>query len=138
MPNRASGLGRACVVDICTKGGNVAILDLNVELATELVKEIGGGKTKYFECNVLQTESIAAAVKGSLEWAEETGKLVGGVLAAAGVSTPAKVSSPHIPITCLLFFRLLSVHASWASYCLSRDSVLTARNSCFLVEVSSK
>jgi 3-hydroxyacyl-CoA dehydrogenase/3-hydroxy-2-methylbutyryl-CoA dehydrogenase len=47
---------------------------MNEELAQELVKEIGGGKTK-----------------GSLDWVKETGKEVGGVIAAAGVSTPAKV-----------------------------------------------
>ncbi len=92
MRFRASGLGRACVEDICRKGGYVAVLDMNEELATELVKEIGGGKTKFFECNVLETESVAAAVKGAVEWAKETGKVVGGVIAAAGVSTPAKVS----------------------------------------------
>jgi len=58
---------------------------MNEELAQELVKEIGGGKTKFFQCNVLETE------KGSLDWVKETGKEVGGVIAAAGVSTPAKV-----------------------------------------------
>lgn len=89
---RASGLGRACVEDICAKGGYVAILDQNEELATGVVKDIGGGKTKFFQANVLETESIASAVKGALAWVKETGKEVGGVIAAAGVSTPAKVS----------------------------------------------
>ena len=78
-------------MDICRNGGYAAILDMNEELASELVKEIGGGKTKFFETNVLETESIAAAVKGTLEWVKETGKEIGGVIAAAGVSTPAKV-----------------------------------------------
>lgn len=90
--SRASGLGRACVEDICAKGGYVAILDMNEELAQDVVKQIGGGKTKFFEANVLETESIAAAVKGALAWSKETGKEIGGVIAAAGVSTPAKVS----------------------------------------------
>jgi 3-hydroxyacyl-CoA dehydrogenase/3-hydroxy-2-methylbutyryl-CoA dehydrogenase len=80
------------VEDICRKRGYVAVLDMNEELATELVKQIGGGKTKFFECNVLETESVAAAVKGAVDWSKETGKVVGGVIAAAGVSTPAKVS----------------------------------------------
>ena len=65
---------------------------MNEELAADVVKEIGGGKTKFFEANVLETESISAAVKGALAWIKETGKEVGGVIAAAGVSTPAKVS----------------------------------------------
>lgn len=69
----------------------MAILDMDAELSEELVKEIGGGKTKFFEANVLETESIAAAVKGALAWSKETGKEIGGVIAAAGVSTPAKV-----------------------------------------------
>jgi hypothetical protein len=66
---------------------------MNEEFGEELVKEIGGGKTRFFQCNVLETESIAAAVKDSLAWVKETGKGVGGVIAAAGVSTPAKVGS---------------------------------------------
>ena len=88
---RASGLGRACVVDICRAGGYAAVFDMNEELAEELVQEIGGGKIKFFEANVLETETIAAAVKGTLEWVGTTGKQIGGVIAAAGVSTPAKV-----------------------------------------------
>jgi hypothetical protein len=69
----------------------VAILDMNSELAQELVKEIGGEKAKFFESNVLETESISTAVKGALAWSKEIGKEIGGVIAAAGVSTPAKV-----------------------------------------------
>ena len=99
MMPRASGLGRACVEDIVAKGGYVAILDMNEDLGQEVVKEIGGVKTKIFETNVLETESIAAAVKGALAWSKETGKDIGGVVAAAGVSTPAKVS---FIITCNL------------------------------------
>ena len=70
----------------------MAILDMNEELAQDVVKQIGGGKTKFFEANVLETESIEAAVKGVVTWSKETGKEIGGVIAAAGVSTPAKVS----------------------------------------------
>jgi hypothetical protein len=84
------------VVEICQAGGYAAVLDMNKELANEVVKE-WPGKTKFFEANVLETKSIAAAVKGALEWVKETGKEVGGVIAAAGVSTPAKVGCvPHV------------------------------------------
>ena len=66
---------------------------MNEDLGQEVVREIGGGKTKFFEANVLETDSIAAAVEGALAWSKETGKEIGGVIAAAGVATPAKVSA---------------------------------------------
>lgn len=65
---------------------------MNEESAGELVKEIGNGKTKFFKCNVLETDSVTAAVNGAVEWASETGKKIGGVIAAAGVGLPARVS----------------------------------------------
>jgi hypothetical protein len=97
----------------------VAILDMNEELATELVQEIGGEKTKFFECNVLETESISAAVKGSLDWVHETGKAVGGVIAAAGVSTPAKVCSSIFLEHCSTVFFLNKSSYLWRSKCSS-------------------
>ncbi len=93
----ASGLGRACVDDICDGGGYVAILDMNEELANEVAQK-WSERAKFFKANVLSTESIAAAVKGTLEWVKETGKEVGGVIAAAGVSNPAKVK-PNLSVS---------------------------------------
>ena len=69
----------------------MALLDMNKELAQDVVEHIGGGKAKFFEANVLETESTASAVKGAVAWSKETGKEIRGVIAAAGVSTPAKV-----------------------------------------------
>lgn len=69
----------------------MAILDMNEENGQDLVKKLSSS-TKFFECNVLETESVAKAVQGAAEWAKETGKSLGGVIAAAGVSTPATVS----------------------------------------------
>lgn len=86
----ASGLGRACVEEICKNGGNAAIFDMNDELGEELVKELGSAG-KFFVCNVLDTDSIAKAVQDTVNWIKETGKTLGGVIPAAGVSTPATV-----------------------------------------------
>lgn len=63
---------------------------MNEELGEELVKKLEG-KTKFFKTNVLETESIAVAIKGTLDWIKTSGKEIGGVIAGAGVSTPAKV-----------------------------------------------
>ncbi|KAI1657709.1 3-hydroxyacyl-CoA dehydrogenase [Daldinia decipiens] len=87
----ASGLGQACVEEICRNGGNAAILDLNEENGNIVVNNLPGGTGKFFVCDVLDTESIAAAVKGTIEWAQQTGKPLGGVIPAAGVGNPATI-----------------------------------------------
>ncbi|KAI9899247.1 hypothetical protein N3K66_005708 [Trichothecium roseum] len=84
----ASGLGQACVEEICRAGGYAAILDMNEESGQEFAKTLGAS-ARFFECNVLETESITKAVKGTVEWVKQTGKALGGVIPAAGVSTPA-------------------------------------------------
>ncbi|KAI1756888.1 short chain dehydrogenase [Xylaria castorea] len=87
----ASGLGQAAVEEICRNGGNVAILDLNEELGAEVVKLLPKGTGKFFVCDVLETESIAAAVTGVVEWIEKTGKPMGGIVPAAGVGNPSTI-----------------------------------------------
>ncbi|KAI0881481.1 short chain dehydrogenase [Annulohypoxylon maeteangense] len=87
----ASGLGQACVEEICRNGGNVAVLDLNEENGTSVVKNLPSGSAKFFVCDVLETDSIAAAVKGTVEWIQQTGKPLGGIIPAAGVGNPATI-----------------------------------------------
>jgi hypothetical protein len=69
----------------------VAILDLNEELGAHVIKLLPEGAAKFFVCDVVETESIAAAVKGIVEWISETGKPMGGVIPAAGVGNPSTV-----------------------------------------------
>ncbi|KAK9434951.1 3-hydroxyacyl-CoA dehydrogenase type-2 [Metarhizium brunneum] len=85
----ASGLGKACALELIKNGANVAILDMN-EDGHELVKEVGSS-AKFFVCDVLNTESITKAVQGTAEWAKASNKPIGGVIPAAGVSTPATI-----------------------------------------------
>ncbi|KAI0397442.1 short chain dehydrogenase [Xylariaceae sp. FL0594] len=87
----ASGLGQAAVEEICRNGGYAAILDLNEELGAEVIKRLPEGAGKFFSCDVLETESIAAAVKGVTEWIQQTGKPMGGVIPAAGVGNPSTI-----------------------------------------------
>ncbi|KAI0170247.1 short chain dehydrogenase [Pestalotiopsis sp. NC0098] len=84
----ASGLGQACVETLVAAGGYVAVLDMNDENGTAIVSKLGK-QTKFFVCNVLETDSIKAAVEGTVAWVKETGKPLAGVIPAAGVSTPA-------------------------------------------------
>ncbi|EOD47877.1 Short-chain dehydrogenase/reductase SDR [Neofusicoccum parvum] len=92
IPNRlfiisggASGLGLATVKLLHSQGAYVAILDMNSSSGEELVKELGGERARFFETDVTDTENIAAAVKGSVEFAKEKGVPLGGVLAGAGI-----------------------------------------------------
>ncbi|KAI1463151.1 3-hydroxyacyl-CoA dehydrogenase [Daldinia caldariorum] len=87
----ASGLGQACVEEICRSGGNATVLDLNEENGNAVVNKLPSGTGKFFVCDVLDTESIAAAVKGTVEWAQKTGKPLGGVIPAAGVGNPTTI-----------------------------------------------
>ncbi|KAK3329106.1 hypothetical protein B0H66DRAFT_465607 [Apodospora peruviana] len=87
----ASGLGRACVRDICRLGGNVVILDMNEELGPALIKELGAGSAKFLVCDVSDTGSIASAVMPTVSWIKETGKPLGGIIPAAGVGRPGLI-----------------------------------------------
>ncbi len=68
---------------------------MNEEGGQALVNEVGSLQSKFFQVDVSDTESIAQAVKDTLAWVKETGKQIGGIVAAAGVSTPAKIIDRH-------------------------------------------
>jgi 3-hydroxyacyl-CoA dehydrogenase / 3-hydroxy-2-methylbutyryl-CoA dehydrogenase len=63
---------------------------MNEGLGAEAVNELGSA-ARFFACNVLETDNIAAAVKGVTEWIRETGKPLGGIIPAAGVGLPATI-----------------------------------------------
>ncbi|KAK4135860.1 NAD(P)-binding protein [Trichocladium antarcticum] len=91
----ASGLGRACVRDICADGGNAVILDMNEGLGNDLVKELGAS-AKFFVCDVANTDSIAAVVQSTVEWVQQTGKPLGGIIPAAGVGRPGLILDKNL------------------------------------------
>jgi len=71
---RASGLGKACVIDIISTGGYAAVLDFNEEAGAALIQELGPA-VRFFQADVTSSESISAAVKATLEWVKETGSM---------------------------------------------------------------
>ena len=68
---------------------------MNEEGGRALVKELGSRRSKFFQADVSDAKSIAQSVKETLAWVKETGKEIGGIVAAAGVSTPAKIIDRH-------------------------------------------
>ena len=67
---------------------------MNERLGQEVVKSLGPS-TEFVSVDVSSSDSVASAVKGSLTWIKETGKELGGVIAATGVSSPAKIIDKH-------------------------------------------
>ncbi|KAK8099819.1 hypothetical protein PG999_010193 [Apiospora kogelbergensis] len=91
----ASGLGQATAQELVRAGGYVAVLDMNDDNGAAVVSELGADKARFFQCNVTETESVAAAIKGTVAWVQETGKPLGGVIPAAGVSLPSTMLDRH-------------------------------------------
>src|SRR4051812_5006152 len=86
----ASGLGLATARDLHSSGAYVSLLDLNSDSGSQIVSELGP-RAKFFETDVSDTDSIAAAIKGTIDWVKQTGKDVGGVVAGAGVGLPGLI-----------------------------------------------
>ncbi|TKA61738.1 hypothetical protein B0A49_09945 [Cryomyces minteri] len=90
----SSGLGLATARSLHAAGGYVALLDMNAEAGEAVAAELGTGageRALFVQTDVSDTESVAAAVKKSMEWVGRTGKALGGVIAAAGVGNPGKI-----------------------------------------------
>lgn len=87
----SSGLGLATVRNLHQRGGFVAIFDLNADSGAEVIKDLGPERSRFFEVDVTDTESIGKAVEGVSKWVQETGKPIGGIVSAAGVGNPGKV-----------------------------------------------
>ncbi|RDA95635.1 hypothetical protein CP533_1144 [Ophiocordyceps camponoti-saundersi (nom. inval.)] len=87
----ASGLGRACAEHLLRSGSNnVAILDTSNDAGEDLAAKLGSS-ARFFRCNVIDTSSVADAVRGAARWAQETNKPLAGVIPAAGISIPATI-----------------------------------------------
>jgi 3-hydroxyacyl-CoA dehydrogenase/3-hydroxy-2-methylbutyryl-CoA dehydrogenase len=63
---------------------------MNSDAGEALAKELGSS-ARFWECDVTDTDNIAATVKGIVSWVGETGVPLGGVVPAAGVGNPALV-----------------------------------------------
>ncbi|KAF4922358.1 3-hydroxyacyl-CoA dehydrogenase type-2 [Colletotrichum viniferum] len=83
----ASGLGRGCVDMIIRQGGNAAVIDTNSNLGTAATTELGASM-KFLQCDITITQSVADAIKATLDWAQEAGKPIGGIITAAGTGSP--------------------------------------------------
>ncbi|KKA29049.1 hypothetical protein TD95_002175 [Thielaviopsis punctulata] len=91
----ASGLGRACALDLVAHGALVAIFDFDTDAGAAFAAELGRDKARFFECDVTDSKSIAAGVKGLAQWVQATAMPLGGIIPAAGVGLPGLIIDRH-------------------------------------------
>lgn len=92
----ASGLGLATAHLLTAKGGYVSILDLPRTDQDALFTSFTSisnfsARVKFFPCDVTSSESISTAIAGTAEWIKQTHADLGGIIACAGISWPAKI-----------------------------------------------
>ena len=64
---------------------------MNAELGKDVSAQLGSNKSAFFQVDVSASDSISIAVNDCLAWIKQTGYELGGIVAAAGVSNPAKI-----------------------------------------------
>lgn len=61
------------------------------------MKHLGGeSRAKFFQVDVTDSDSIEAAVEGTIEWVDKTKAPLGGLIPAAGVGIPGLVCDPLV------------------------------------------
>ncbi|WP_341913598.1 SDR family NAD(P)-dependent oxidoreductase [Ferrovibrio terrae] len=99
----ASGLGAATARELAKAGARVALLDMNVELAEQTAKEIGGVAIK---CDVVDGPGGEAAVKEAVAKVGPVRVLVN----CAGVGTPMKAVGKDGPVPLEKFVKVVQIN----------------------------
>ena len=97
----SSGLGLSAAVYLLSQGANVSLLDLqppppeppsyvSVPIPLEQFTPLSdASRTLFTKTDVTSSESIAAALSSTIQWAQQTSRPLGGVVSCAGISLPA-------------------------------------------------
>lgn len=88
--SRSSGLGAATVQELVNQNAYVSILDRSPP-----PKDLQSSRVKYFEVDIREVDQINNAVDKTVEWTNETGALLGGVVSCAGVGVAGKIIDAH-------------------------------------------
>jgi 3-oxoacyl-[acyl-carrier protein] reductase len=106
------GIGRAGAVAMAAEGADVAVLDLDVDAAREVVEEIekAGGRARAWQADITSPEQIDAAVAEIIGWSGKVDVLVH----SAGIVGPAMLKD----MTVESFERVVSVNLTGTFVCL--------------------
>lgn len=99
----ASGLGAETARQLAASGAKVALLDLNMELAQSVAKEIGGIP---IQCDVSDASSAEKAVAQAKESFGTARILVN----CAGIGVPGRIVSRHGPMPLEAFAKVININ----------------------------
>ncbi|GAA6017105.1 hypothetical protein JCM11491_003260 [Sporobolomyces phaffii] len=85
----SSGLGLATAELLHANGADLALLDLNADAGERLAQRLGS-RTRFYECDVGDEESVDAAFAKVRAWVAESGTTWGGCVHAGGVGMAGK------------------------------------------------
>lgn len=81
----SSGLGLATAELLLSHSANVSILDLNPPRPNSYSPLSDSSRTLFIHTDVSSTDSIFPAVSNTVQWTQNTGKPLGGVICCAGI-----------------------------------------------------
>ncbi|GAA5943563.1 uncharacterized protein JCM15063_006458 [Sporobolomyces koalae] len=85
-----SGLGLATSHRLHSLGASVALFDLNSESGQALANELGPERSRFWQCDVGDEDSVEQAFEGLREWVTQRQLTWGGVVHAGGVGMVGK------------------------------------------------
>lgn len=88
----SSGLGLATVQDLIKGGAYVAILDVSPPRDGGLASS-HDQHSIFIKTDITNHDDVLGAVNQTVEWAKQTGAVLGGVINCAGIGRPELVSS---------------------------------------------
>ncbi|GKV56174.1 3-hydroxyacyl-CoA dehydrogenase [Sporosarcina sp. NCCP-2222] len=102
----ASGLGEATVRRIVEVGGKAAVFDVNEELGTKLVQELGDDRVLFRKTDVSSPDEVEANVAEAVK----AFGLINAAVNCAGIATPGKVVSKGGPMALDRFEKVIQVN----------------------------
>lgn len=106
----ATGIGRATAIRFAEEGGNVALLDVNMDALAQTATECGkhGGKVQTFQCNVADYDNVNSAV-------DKAAEALGGINALAHIAGVLKTFHTH-EMTPADWQRIIDINLSGTFY----------------------
>ncbi len=101
----ASGLGRAVAAHLVAAGGKAALLDVQEQAGRDSAAALGPS-SRFFQCDVTQERSVAAAVEGAKNFMGAVNLLVN----CAGVVGAGRLLGKAAPMSAEFFQKVLQIN----------------------------